>query len=374
MSRLLEALRQAEGDRHVSAPPAHGATYSGLALEPLTGDSQPSVEPAGDRPASPPGPTAEPAPPIRRPSSSLVRPLLVGLAGAAALAGMAGGIWLELQPLAHADAPHPGRQVPPEVLPAAPAPPAATPPASIGPLLTTVESPGLPLPVLTRPAVGPRPVRHSDAPEPPTTHRDGLEPQFRRSDSGGETPPTSTAHAALLAGDTVRAEALYRAAHHIAPTDIDALRGLGALALQALRPLDAEAYFTASLDLDPTDPVAIAGLSLIRPDTATETRLRQRIAGQTDALAPRLALAERLAREQRWAEARRSYALAHALTPADPDITYNLAVSLDHSGQRHLAADHYRMALDLAAQQPARFNPSQCAARLHALTSVEASP
>lgn len=374
MSRLLEALRQAEGDRHVSAPPAHGATYSGLALEPLTGDSQPSVEPAGDRPASPPGPTAEPAPPIRRPSSSLVRPLLVGLAGAAALAGMAGGIWLELQPLAHADAPHPGRQMPPVVLPAAPADPAATLPATIGPLLTTTESPGLPLPVVTGPAVGPRPARHSDAPDPPTTHRDGLEPQFRQSNSGGETPPTSAAHAALMAGDTVRAEALYRAAHQIAPTDTDALRGLGALALQALRPLDAEAYFTATLDLDPTDPVAIAGLSLVRPDTATESRLRQLIAGQPDALAPRLALAERLAREQRWAEARRSYALAHALAPADPDITYNLAVSLDHSGQRHLAADHYRMALDLAAQQPTRFNPSQCAARLHALTSVEASP
>jgi len=177
-----------------------------------------------------------------------------------------------------------------------------------------------------------------------------------------------------MAGDTVRAEALYRAAHQIAPTDTDALRGLGALALQALRPLDAEAYFTATLDLDPTDPVAIAGLNLIRPDTATETRLRQLIAGQADALSPRLALAEHLAREQRWAEARRSYALAHALAPTDPDITYNLAVSLDHSGQRHLAADHYRMALDLAAQQPTRFNPSQCAARLHALTSVEASP
>jgi hypothetical protein len=93
-----------------------------------------------------------------------------------------------------------------------------------------------------------------------------------------------------MAGDTVRAEALYRAAHQIAPTDTDALRGLGALALQALRPLDAEAYFTATLDLDPTDPVAIAGLNLIRPDTATETRLRQLIAGQADALAPRLAL------------------------------------------------------------------------------------
>jgi len=177
-----------------------------------------------------------------------------------------------------------------------------------------------------------------------------------------------------LAGDTVRAEALYRAAHQIAPTDTDALRGLGALALQALRQLDAETYFAETLNLDPTDPVAIAGLSLIRPDTTTETRLRQLIAAQPDALSPRLALAEHLAREQRWAEARLSYALAHALVPADPDVTYNLAVSLDHSGQRHLAADHYRTALDLAAQQPARFNPSLCAARLHALTSVEASP
>ncbi len=374
MSRLLEALRQTEGDRHASAPSSHRAMHSGLALEPLAGESHPSDEPAEDTPAAPPGPTAEPASPIRHPSPSLGRPLLVGLAGTAALAGMAGGIWLELQPLTGADAPHPGQQMSPVVLPAAQERRSAPLPAANGPLSTTVENPGLPLRVVTRPAVRPRPARHSDAPDPPTTHPDGLEPRFRQSNSGGETPPTSAAHVALLAGDTVRAEALYRAAHQIAPTDTDALRGLGALALQALRQLDAETYFAATLNLDPTDPVAIAGLSLIRPDTTTETRLRQLIAAQPDALSPRLALAEHLAREQRWAEARLSYALAHALVPADPDVTYNLAVSLDHSGQRHLAADHYRTALDLAAQQPARFNPSLCAARLHALTSVEASP
>lgn len=160
------------------------------------------------------------------------------------------------------------------------------------------------------------------------------------------------------------------------PASLDALDGLGAIALRDGRPAEAEAYFRRALLARPNDPVALAGLSRLQvvDPQRNETRLRNSLASQPDAPAPHVALAETLARQQRWAEAQQAWFQAHRLTPDEPDIAYNLAVSLDHLGQRRPAASYYRKALHLADRQPARFSREHCETRLQTLQTPEPAP
>ena len=91
--------------------------------------------------------------------------------------------------------------------------------------------------------------------------------------------------------------------------------------------------------------------------------------GSTD-----FALGDTFATQQRWAEAQQAYFQAHGLAPDNPDIAYNLAVALDHLGQRRPAASFYRQALRLAERQPARFPRHLCETRLHALQAQDPPP
>jgi len=194
--------------------------------------------------------------------------------------------------------------------------------------------------------------------------------------------PLLAAHDAYTAGDLPQADALYRRALAVDPHSADAHNGLGAIALVRQRPADAEAHFRRALQARPDDPTALAGLARLPSGNPAppDSRLRDTLATLGDApesLAPRLALADRLARRQRWAEAQQAYFDAHRLAPASADIVYNLAVSLDHLGQQRQAAIHYRKALTLAARQPdaaARFPRARCAERLAALQPTAPTP
>ena len=93
-----------------------------------------------------------------------------------------------------------------------------------------------------------------------------------------------------------------------------------------------------------------------------------------EAAGTQLALGDTFATQQRWAEAQQAYFQAHGLAPDNPDIAYNLAVALDHLGQRRPAASFYRQALRLAERQPARFPRHLCETRLHALQAQDPSP
>lgn len=379
MSRLLDVLRHAEDTRPAPDSRPGAATQrhppSELALEPIARKTSAAPEPISANGTAPPAPHHQvacpsPASPSR---SARIRAFLPGLAGAAALAGLAFGIWLELQPLARADLPPragkaPITQQPPEQEDSSPMPQPPATPALAG---ATAPSPtsAAAQPARPRPPKRSAPSAHAAIEEAPAT------PHIRAGRPADQAAlMTSAAHAAYMTGDRPAARELYMAALLAAPTDADALRGLGTIALQERRLTDAAARFTAALHLDPTDAMALAGLSLARPDTVTEARLRLLSAEQPDAPAPHVALAERLAGQHRWSEARRSYARAHALVPSDPDIAYNLAVSLDRAGQSDTAAAHYRTALDLAARHRARFDTARCAARLHALEAQEAIP
>ncbi len=369
MSLLLDVLRKAEEGRQPAAAPAHAPPPAPqLALEALA-DAAPAA-PAAATPQAPqsgigpqPASATHGAPASSAHWTRLAASALAGATLAAAWLGVAPAP----VPLTHAS--------PPPVAVA----PVTGPPAARQPPDPAAD---LPPPPPTRLPAGPPPAaappRPRSALRPPAASADAAV-HFRRGTA--DTPPPrlsiTRAHAAYTAGDLPLAGQLYRQALATDGNDIDALDGLGAIALRERRPADAEAFFRRALVVRPDDPVAVAGLGRL-PGTdprQTETRLRHSLADRPDSadnLALRLALADTLARQQRWAEAQQAWFQAHGLAPDDPDIAYNLAVSLDHLGQRRPAADVYRQALQLAARHPARFSRADCEMRLRALHGASA--
>ena len=69
----------------------------------------------------------------------------------------------------------------------------------------------------------------------------------------------------------------------------------------------------------------------------------------------------------RWPEARQAFAEACRLEGDNPDYAYNLAVSLEHAGDRSAALDAYQTALELAHDRPVQFDDSVVMARITAL-------
>ena len=374
MSLLIDALRKAEEGRRVpEAATLRTATFTrGIELEPLANQTRGAdAEPRPDaEPAPSPAPRSVDRPPApatpRRPGPVRTSWLLLGGAGLGAGMAMAGWIWLEAHATVQAHA----------LPPAAPA---------LSPIVVPVTSDEQPAdqPEDALPALdpAPRPARHrptADTHRAPIDAPDEETPRFHPSQPApvAASHLILSAHDAYTAGDLPHAQMQYQQVLQSEPANLDALNGMGAIALQQGPPEQAEHFFRRALLLSPHDPVALAGLSQTRtPELQrAQTLLRASLAEQPDAVATRIALGDSLAGQQRWAEAQQAYFQAHALVPDDPDLAYNLAVSLDHLGQHRPAATYYRKALELAAHLPARFARTQGEARLHTLLSQEPRP
>ena len=171
-------------------------------------------------------------------------------------------------------------------------------------------------------------------------------------------------------GDLGAARRAYEQALKSDPHSIDALQGMAAISLRENRPDAAEHYFQRILLADPQDPHAIAGLANLRghinPGSA-ESRLKGLIAAQPELSAPHFALGNLYSTQERWAEAQQAYFKAYSSDPGNPDILFNLAVSLEHLRQNKLAAQYYTLAIDAAGKRPAGFDAAQAAARLRTL-------
>lgn len=368
MSLLLDALHKSDGNRRPADPAPRRLIGSALELEP---QSQPAP------PHDPASPAIEHAP--IPPAGRSARPPLPDWQLVTLFAGIGAlitSLWLLLPPTSL------------EISPAH----AAHLPSFLVDDSTVEEEPWpttVPADETTPPPRAPTPPRAVSTPQqqPPrqATPASSIDnPRFR------PTPPTlaaspsalTLAHDAYTAGNLTHAEALYRQALAADPNSVDALIGLGAIALIQNRTAEADTLFHRALQARPLDPTALAGLARISSSdqAPVESRLRDAIAAlpeNPDSLAPRLALGGLLARRHRWAEAQQIYFDAHRLAPQDADIAYNLAVTLDHLGQYRLAASHYRKALNLAARQPAaatRFSRTRCVERLAILPQLEPAP
>lgn len=175
---------------------------------------------------------------------------------------------------------------------------------------------------------------------------------------------------ALKQGDLATAKIEYARAQQADPNNTDVLQGLATIALREQKPEQAAAIYQKILDINPQDATASAALLNLRDQmnpAAAEDRLKTLAADQPTLAAPAFALGNLYARQNRWPEAQDAYFRAYNAEPTDPDILYNLAISLEHLQQSKLATQYYAQAIAAAQNRPAGFDPAQAEARLHVL-------
>lgn len=171
-------------------------------------------------------------------------------------------------------------------------------------------------------------------------------------------------------GELAVAQLEYERAQKADPRNSDALHGLAAIAVRQGRLDQAEGLYRRIAEADPQDTVAVATLINMRgqidPNLA-ESRLKTLSAAQPELAAPHFSLGNLYARDARWVEAQQAYFRAYSAEPDNPDILYNLAISLEHLRQNKLAAQYYSQALSAAQNRPAGFDKALATARLRTL-------
>ena len=292
--------------------------------------------------------------------------LLLG-AGTLAVLGIAGYFWWQLQSLhpsqsltaRPASSPAPltpptkAASLPTPALappPSAPAPQAAIPPAR--PSMSDVPAPGTETPLFQTTKASPgeaRPAPRNARPGPA-----GNPLQLTR----GDQPATiERAYDALQAGRLDDAGPLYESVLRGDRKNTDALLGLASIASRRGQNERAQALYQQALESDPHHPAAQAGVIGTRGQAdpgMSESRLKTALAAQPEAPALLFALGNLYARQQRWSEAQQAYFRAYAGEPDNADFIFNLAVSLDQLRQPRLAAQYYKMALEVSEVPGAR--------------------
>jgi len=305
----------------------------------------------------------------------------IGLVTFIAVAGIGGYFWWQLQPRsglaatgaapitpaapATAQQPPPSAPVavPPAPTFAAPAAPAPTPPgtqAAAGPSNDDDES------AVQQPA----PRRMETRPAPATTAAQATSPIRLSTAPQRINPLLDQAYQAFNRGEIDLARANWQQVLAADPRNSDALHGMAVIAQQYQQTGEAADYYLRALEVDPKDALALSGLVSLRTpaDTqATESRLKTLLAEQPDSPHLNFALGNLYARSTRWAEAQQAYFKAHTADPGNPDLLFNLAVSLDQLHKSGLAIQYYKQALATISKQPVGFDPAQVSARLQIL-------
>jgi Tfp pilus assembly protein PilF len=188
-----------------------------------------------------------------------------------------------------------------------------------------------------------------------------------RADHQGDCQLTDSIETALRIGDVALARRSYAAAIAADPGNVDAQLGVATIEARSGNRMLAASHYRKALDIDPRNGTALAGLASLadysQPE-GLESHLRADIARDERSPQLRYTLGNLYASQSRWNEAQVEYFEAHRLDPANADILYNLAVSLDHLRQTRLAADYYRRALDAAQGAATQFDPGPVARRL----------
>ena len=310
--------------------------------------------------------------------------ITVGAVTVLAVCGIGGYFWWQLQPKTPLVASRP----PPTAMPA----PAVTPPVAVPPAPTIVAAPGAPTAApatgaSTAPGPGiPAAAEKEDDDVAPTAAKAPTAPRRTRpapvAEPDADSPVRVTkaplkVNPALLRGfeafnrgDLEQAQLEYERAQKSDPRNTDALHGLAAIAVRQGRHEQADLLYRRIAEADPQDTVAVSALvnnrSQIDPGAA-ESRLKSLSAAQPDLAAPQFALGNLYARQGRWNEAQQAYFRAYNAEQDNPDILYNLAISLEHMRQNKLAAQYYALAVAAAQNHRSSFDPAQAAARLQIL-------
>jgi Flp pilus assembly protein TadD len=284
--------------------------------------------------------------------------------------GTAGGIyvWYEIQPPKQVL-----RSIPPPAVVAniAPAPyvPLALPPASLPAARPpAAESPGK---IIPRAAASVNGARVGSARRASGTQTGaGIQIQ-KQSENDGIYNTLTAAYQAYQNGDLGTAWQHYREVLQKEPKNRDALLGMAAIAQQQGQDDAAMQYYRQVLMLDPRDPAAQAGMSAFSTgDVAVkESRLQLSLAQTPQSAALHFALGNLYNEQSRWGDAQQAYFNAIRLEPGNALYVFNLATSLDHLGQRKLAAQYYGQALQMDATGNAGFDRVRTQQRLNQLSA-----
>ena len=395
-AQFLAEAQQAASAR-LRAPPAPAPAREPLADLTVATDATPSRNATQDKPRQPS--SAQGAPQNRSAAQNLFtakqadKPLArksfaiaIGAVTVLSVCGIGGYFWWQLQPKSVLVANRAPMQPPPASMPvtARPAVSVAPVPTVTPPLPTSPAAPVAGMAGTTRPAT-PAAEDKDDDSEPPVA---AAQSRTRRAVPAAATPPETDSpirvtkaplkvNPALIRGfdafnrgDLSTAQTEYERAQKSDPRNTDALHGLAAVAVRQGRADQAEQLYRRIAEADPQDTVAMAALINIRGQVdpvSAESKLKSLSAAQPELAAPHFSLGNLYARHGRWNDAQQSYFKAYSAEPDNPDILYNLAISLEHLRQNKLAAQYYGQAVAAAQTRPAGFDKAQATARLNAL-------
>ncbi len=184
-------------------------------------------------------------------------------------------------------------------------------------------------------------------------------------------PRLAKAYAAYRAGDHAQAEADYRFVLNQEPENRDALLGLAALAVSRGWVEEAFEFYRRVLAANPGDQAALAALTSLqsnRDPLQSEHQLKRLLAKDPDAPYLHFALGNLYAAQGRWAQAQQAYFDAYRRDRENGDYAYNLAVGLDHLGEKQVALRYYRQALEIAGRQEVAFEPESVRRRVQMLS------
>lgn len=211
----------------------------------------------------------------------------------------------------------------------------------------------VPVEVATTAAIPPKPeVEKTPAPvksvvKPVLSSHDSLATAkfVRQAAPLNRADPVMQAWQAYQLGQLDQAEQLYRKVLQSDPRQRDALLGLAAIAQQRGALDVAAGLYQRVLKINPQDESAKAGLLMLNSTQLPEQEAVQlEQSGKSDPTV----LGQHFASQQRWAQAQEQFFLAYTANPNSADTALNLAVSLDHLKQSHLAKTYYLKALQSA--------------------------
>lgn len=316
-----------------------------------------------------------------KPATSKSFAITVGALTVLAVCGIGGYFWWQLQPKTGLMAARPAAPPPLASNPAPATAPATAAAPSVAPAAPPVSnaggaaSSGVPLPATPATdalaaAKTAAPTRRAAAPAAPAEPVEPEGPVRVTKAPLKVNPALMRGFEAFNRGDLAQAQAEYERAQKSDPRNTDVLHGLAAIATRQGRHDQAEWLYRQIAEADPQDTVAASALINARAQMdpgAAESRLKTLAAAQPELAAPHFALGNLYARLGRWNEAQQAYFRAYGAEGDNPDILYNLAVSLEHMRQNKLAAQYYAQAIAAAQTRPAGFDKAQAAARLATL-------
>jgi len=389
VSLLIDALRQAEQSRReTTANPDLPVAEAGLQIEPRAVQELPlpaKIEPTIASGKTKAAPSQDQRAAVQRmfeakqESSSKTPMLLVVLAAAIAIIAGLGYLWWATQPRSQitlANTPVSATLAENAIPGTVP----ARPQAEKNPTPLDAQTTVAPVSRVQQPQRTPKqvaPARGEESKLTVTTLSGQTPLHFSRTNQGeGDTrAPLKQAYAAYISGNFADAYRFYLETLRQDPKNSDALTGLGMLSLQAGRQDEANRYFREALNSDPKNTVAQAQLLSIQGETdplSAESHLQNLIAEQADAPSLYFALGNLYVRQARWKEAQQSFFQAYTLDGKNPDILYNLAVSLDHLHQTKLARQFYERAATSGEGKSLSFDPGAASKRAQQLANTTA--